>query len=68
MSVLIVSAEVQAARVQDAVFGREAAQVDQQQGQPEEVLRPRLRQPRGQGQQDVRKGRRPKLPLPRHWR
>ena len=58
-------AEIQAAGLQDAADGREAAEERELQGQHEEVRRERPRQQRREGQQALRQGARPKLPLSR---
>ena len=65
---ILISAKIQAPRLQDAADGREAAQERHLQGQHEEVRRERARQQRREGQQTLREGPRPEFPLSRVWR
>ena len=62
------AAEVQAAGLQDASDGRQAAEVDQLEVEPQEVRRERDLRQRREGQQDVRQRTGPELSLPRQRR
>ena len=61
----IFPAQVQAARLQDAQPGREAAEEHQLSDEPEEVSRPRARQQCRESVKNVQQRSRSQLPLPR---